>query len=93
VEYSKNNFACELMEGSVQDDIYRVVDDKIYYKVKIYLVLQSKLKDNILRAAHDAPLAGHHGYLKTYMQVRERFSWKGFKGDLLSHVRECMTFQ
>jgi hypothetical protein len=93
VEYSKNTFACEMMEGSIQDDRYRVVDDIIYYKDMIYLVPESKLKDNILREVHDAPLAGHQGYLKTYRKVRERFSWKGLKEDVLHHVRECMTFQ
>jgi hypothetical protein len=81
------------MEGSIQDDRYKVVDDIIYYKDMIYLVPESKLKDNILRAVHDAPLAGHQGYLKTYRKVRERFSWKGLKEDVLHHVRECMTFQ
>jgi hypothetical protein len=59
----------------------------------IYLVPESTLKDNILREVHDAPLAGNQGYLKTYRKVRERFSWKGLKGDVLHHVRECMTFQ
>jgi hypothetical protein len=35
VEYSKNTFACELMEGIIHDDRYRVVDDIIYYKDRI----------------------------------------------------------
>jgi hypothetical protein len=83
VEYSKNTFSCELMEGIIQDDRYRVVDDIIYYKDKIYLVPESTLKDKILREVHDAPLAGHLGYLKTYRKVRERFSWKGLKEDVL----------
>jgi hypothetical protein len=93
VEYSKNTFACELMEGTNQDDRYRVVDDIIYYKERIYLVPESMLKDKILREVHDAPLAGHPGYLKTYRQVRERFSWKGLKEDVLWYVRECRTCQ
>jgi hypothetical protein len=32
VEYFKNRFACELMEGQVQDDNFRIVDDIIYNK-------------------------------------------------------------
>jgi hypothetical protein len=32
VEYSKNRFACELMDGKVQDDNFRIMDDIIYYK-------------------------------------------------------------
>jgi hypothetical protein len=74
VEYSKNTFSCELMEGIIQDDRYRVVDDIIYYKDMIYLFLESTLKNKIMRAVHDAPLAGHLGYLNIYMRVRERFS-------------------
>jgi hypothetical protein len=67
------------------------VDDIIYYKDGIYLVPKSILKGKILIAVHDAPLSGHPGYLKTYREVRKRFSWKGLKQDLLRYVRECMT--
>jgi hypothetical protein len=79
--------------ADIQDDRYTVVDDIIYYKGRIYLVPESTLKEKILRAVHDAPLAGHPGYLKTYRQVCERFSWKGLKGDVLQYVRECLTCQ
>jgi hypothetical protein len=93
VEYSKNKFACELMDHSVQDDRYKVVDDIIYYKDHIYLVPESTLKEKIMRAMHDTPLAGHQGYFKTYRKIRERFTWKGLKDDVLRHVRECVTCQ
>jgi hypothetical protein len=77
VEYSKNKFACEILDGQVPNDRYRVIDDIIYYKDRIYLVPESQLKDKILHVAHNSPLAGHPGYLKTYKQIWERFSWKG----------------
>ena len=35
VEYSKDRFACEILDGWVQDNRYRVVDEVIYYKDKI----------------------------------------------------------
>jgi len=41
VEYSKRKFACEVMDNSVQDDRYKVVDDIIYYKDRIYMVPES----------------------------------------------------
>lgn len=63
VEYSKNTFACKLMDGQVQDDRYKVVDDIIYYKHIIYLVPESKIKETILKEMHDSPLVGHLGYL------------------------------
>ena len=69
------------------------MDEVIYYKDRIYLVPGSKLKEEIMRASHDSPLAGHPRYLKTYKSIRERFSWKGLKEDVLRHVRECPTYQ
>jgi hypothetical protein len=93
VEYSKSKFACEVMDNSMQDDRYKVVDYIIYYKDRIYLVPESKLKEKIMKAMHDTPLTGHLGYFKTYRKIRERFSWKGLKDDVLRHVRECVTCQ
>ena len=69
------------------------MDAVIFYKDKIYLVLESNLKEKILRATHDTPTAGHQGYFKTYFQIKERFSWKGLKDDVLRHVREYVTCQ
>jgi hypothetical protein len=93
VEYSKNKFSCEVMDGQVVDDRYWVLDDVIFYKDRIYLVPESTLKGKILKVCHDLPAAGHQGYFKTYRQIRERFSWKGLKDDVLKHIRECMTCQ
>jgi hypothetical protein len=93
VEYSKNKFACEVLDGKVVDERYKVLDEVIFYKDRIYLVPESELKRKILRAVHDSPLAGHQGYFKTYRKIRERFSWKGLKDDVLKHVQECVTCQ
>jgi hypothetical protein len=46
-----------------------------------------------MRAMHDTPLAGHPRYFKTYRKIKESFTWKGLKDDVLRHVRECMTSQ
>ena len=94
VECSKSKFACEVMDNNVQNDRYKVVDDDIiYYKDRIYLVPESKLKEKIMKAMHDTPLTGHLGYFETYRKIRERFSWKGLKDDVLRHSRECVTCQ
>ena len=62
-------------------------------KGHIYTVLGSQLRERILHATHDSPLSGHQGFLKTYKIVRERFSQKGLKGDVLRHVHECEACQ
>ena len=66
VEYSKDKFSCELLDGQIQDDRYRVIDDIIYYNNRIFLDSESPLKKKILQASHDSPLVGHQGFLKTY---------------------------
>jgi hypothetical protein len=70
VEYSKNMFACEVMDGKIQDDWYRVIDDVIFYKDRVYLVPYLGLKKKILTIVHDSPLAGHQGFFKTYRQIQ-----------------------
>ena len=37
VEYSKDRFACEVLNGQVVDDRYTVVDEIIYYRDQIFL--------------------------------------------------------
>eukprot|EP00253_Pinus_taeda_P036407 PITA_36407 len=92
-EYSKDRFACEVLDGQVVDDRYRVVDEIIYYRDRIFLTEGSQLKKKILQPSHDSPLAGHQGFTKTYRAIRERFSWKGLKEDILQHIRECDVCQ
>ena len=89
VEYSKDCFCCKILDGQVIDDKYRVMDEVIYYTERIFLTEGSQLKKNILHASHDSPLSGHQGFTKTYRAIRERFSWKGLKEDMLQYVREC----
>jgi hypothetical protein len=64
------------------------MDDIIYYKDEIYLVPESQLKEKFMQATHSSPLARHPGYLKTYRQIRERFTWKGLKMDVLIFMSE-----
>lgn len=93
VEYSMDSFACNVIDGNTEDDKYKVVNDVIYYKDRIFLTSGSKWKERILQSVHDVPLVGHPDYFKTYRQIRERFTWKGVKNDVLCYVKECITCQ
>lgn len=70
-----------------------MTNDLIFYKDRIYLVPSSHLKELILRIFHDSLLAGHLGFFKTYRQIRERFTWKGLKNEVVKYVRECSVCQ
>jgi hypothetical protein len=93
VSYAKDQFTCQLLDGKIHDDKFRVINNLIYYKGRIFLVPQSTLKDKILHACHNSPVAGHQGISKRYRQVRERLAWKGLKEDVMKHVHECTTCQ
>ena len=71
VEYAKDNFSCEIFDGTNHDDRYKVLEGIIYYKYIIYLVPGSSLKDKFLERAHDFPLEGHPGFFKTYRMLRQ----------------------
>ena len=86
VEYAKDEFAFDVLDGIKGDDNYRILNGLIYYKGIIYLVQGSKLKYKILQEAHDSPLAGHLGIFKTYRQLRKRLFWKGMKEDVQKYV-------
>ena len=92
-EYVKDSWASGIIEGAIQDSRYTVVNYLIIYKERIYLVPGSAMKQKILRAFHDSPMAGHPGFFKTYRQVRECFTWKGLKSEVLQFVRECPVCQ
>ena len=53
--------------------------------------LYQSFKDKIIKVVHDTPLACHSGYFKTYRKIREKFTWKDIKDDVLKHIRECPT--
>lgn len=72
VEYSKNIFYCDLKDGLVLDDRYRIEDEVIFYKDRIYLTPNYTLKWEILNTVHDPQLARHQGLFETYRHIRQR---------------------
>ena len=47
----------------------------------------------VLQHAHDSPLKGHSGYLKTVHRVQQDFFWYGMKKDIKEHIKNCETCQ
>jgi hypothetical protein len=50
-EYSKKKFACEVMDGHVQDENFRIMDDIIYYKGQMFLVPESTFRPRCYKHA------------------------------------------
>ena len=47
VEYSKDRFSCEVVDGQITDERYRVMDEVTYYRDRIFLTESSQLKKKI----------------------------------------------
>uniref|UniRef100_A0A8C5CMY1 Gypsy retrotransposon integrase-like protein 1 n=1 Tax=Gadus morhua TaxID=8049 RepID=A0A8C5CMY1_GADMO len=57
----------------------------------LQIVLPSKLRETVLRWAHDD--SGHWGVRKTYNRVLKHFFWPKLKRDVSEYVKTCHTCQ
>ena len=48
VEYAKDKFTCDVLDGIMGDDNYRILEGLIYNKGIIYLVQYSELRYKVL---------------------------------------------
>ena len=53
------------------------------------IVVPIKLRNRVLRLAHESILAGHQGIRRTQDRVRMGFWWPGMQGDIIRFVRSC----
>ena len=65
-EYVEDPWANGILEGNLPNDEYKVEEELIQYKNRIFLVCNSRMKDKIIKEYHDNTLVGHQGYYKTY---------------------------
>ena len=89
-EYVKDPRTNEIMEGNITNDEIKIMEELILYRGRILLEANSKVKRKIMKEYHDNPLSGHTGFYKTYRKVREIYSWKGLKKDIIKYVQECL---
>lgn len=65
----------------------------LLYRDKVFLSFAFPLKPLVLQHAHNSPLGGHSGYLKTMHQIQHDFFWFGMKHDIKHHIKTCETCQ
>ncbi|GBM58756.1 Transposon Ty3-I Gag-Pol polyprotein [Araneus ventricosus] len=56
-------------------------------------VIPKHLRLDIVRHFHDAPTAGHLGFIKTYDRLRKRFYWPGLYRSVRNYVMHCKECQ
>ena len=57
------------------------------------LCIPSSLRGQILKEAHESPLAAHPGYQKMFASLKEKFFWPRIKKDALEYCRQCLICQ
>jgi len=84
---SKNSKELRTMQG------YRLANDCLYFNERLCIPREGEIRKRLLAEAHDSPIAGHLGYIKTYMSIKKSFFWPGLKGDVMHHVLQCLVCQ
>jgi hypothetical protein len=57
------------------------------------IVILSHQKHQLLKQAHDQPLAGHQGQDNTYQRISQIYYWPGMKNDIQEYVKTCQKCQ
>ena len=93
MEYAKNQEVSSIINNLSQHPKFEWKNDILWYKGRIYLSPNSRFKSKVLQEAHDCPVVGHVGFLKTYYNARQTFFWKGMNTNIQKYVAKCDIFQ
>lgn len=72
---------------------FRVVDGRLYRDKQLYIPADGGLRHDLLREAHDSPLAGHLGREKTHDRLGRHFYWPRMHQIVQDYCRTCPSCQ
>ena len=90
VDYSKDLFACMILDDQLQEKGYSTRDEVIYYHGRIFLSRASKLKENLLQTTYEYFLFSHTYSMRAYHTIMEGYTWEGFEEEIYQNLRRCM---
>ncbi|XP_066445357.1 uncharacterized protein [Eleutherodactylus coqui] len=68
-------------------------DPQLKWRKEKQLVVPYQFRQELLRVAHEIPLAGHLGVNKTKGRLAHHFYWPKMGADIANYCRSCMTCQ
>jgi hypothetical protein len=73
------------------DSKCRMQNGLILHGTAIVVPKNDDLRKIILQEAHNTPMGGHGGSLRTYHRVKSSFTWPGLRRDTRDFIRRCDT--
>lgn len=77
--------------SSVPD--FSLVDQLLFHHGRMVIPEIHNLKLKLLQEAHDTPIGGHGGLLKTYRRLSSRYYWPKMKHEVREFVQQCIICQ
>jgi hypothetical protein len=88
----------------IQEEVRRITEgrqsvfhlgefDSLWFEKRICVPDDEKIKEIILKEAHETPYSIHPGSTKMYMDLKEIFWWNNMKREIAKYVSECHTCQ
>lgn len=72
---------------------YATQNGLLYYDSRLCIPKDPTLRQQLLHEHHDAPVAGHLGFEKTYDAIHQRFYWPRMSQDVRAYVLSCDACQ
>ena len=75
--------------------IFRKHRGKKEFKNKLWdqVVVPQKLREPVMKLAHESPIGAHQGMTKCEARLLENFFWPGIQGDLKRFINSCEVCQ
>jgi transposase InsO family protein len=68
-------------------------DNLVMWKGRVYIPIDRKLREDIIRKHHDSTLAGHPGRYKTHELITRDYWWPRILSDIRKYVEGCESCQ
>jgi hypothetical protein len=65
----------------------------LWFKKRLCVPEQGHFKNTIMDEAHNSAYSIHHGATKMYVDIRDKYWWRGMKGDVARFVAQCDVCQ
>ncbi|CAF4027267.1 unnamed protein product [Rotaria sordida] len=71
--------------------LYKIINRGMFKQKLIYI--PSLILQRLLKAYHDSPWAGHFGFRRTYLKLKNRYWWPNMKSIIKNYIQNCMLCQ